>query len=59
MSGQKSVEPDFAVESEKFQKYASGEGLSLERLVGGFYVDQKTQHAWAEWIRRAATEQRT
>ncbi|MCM2362446.1 hypothetical protein [Pseudomonas sp. SR18] len=59
MSEQKSFEPDFAAESEKFQKHAIGAGFSLEKLAGGFYVDQKTQHAWAEWIRLVAREQRT
>lgn len=58
MSEKNSFGPDFAAESEKFQKYATGEGFSLERLAGGFYVDQETQHAWADWIRRAALEQR-
>ncbi|WP_443693970.1 hypothetical protein [Pseudomonas sp.] len=57
MTIQKSFEPDFAAEGEKFQKDAAEKGMRLDRLPGGFYVEQSTQHAWAEWIRRAATEQ--
>ena len=58
MSRQEIVEPDFAAESEAFQKDATEKGMCLDRLPGGFYVEHKTQHAWALWIRRAATEQR-
>lgn len=50
------VEPDFAAESVKFQKHAAEQGMCLERLPGGFYVEQKTQSAWASWIRQAAMD---
>lgn len=50
------VEPDFAAESVKFQKHAAEQGMCLDRLPGGFYVEQETQHAWASWIRRAAED---
>jgi hypothetical protein len=59
MSRKKIVEPDFAAENEWFQKSAAEQGMCLDRLPGGFYVEQETQHAWAEWIHRAALEQRT
>jgi hypothetical protein len=53
MNKQNCVEPDFAAESFKFQKHAAELGLCLDRLPGGFYVEQKTQSAWASWIRQA------
>lgn len=56
MKKQNCVEPDFAVESLKFQKHAAELGLCLDRLPGGFYVEQKTQGAWASWIRQAAMD---
>ena len=59
MSKPNSFEPDFAAESESFRKDAAEKGLCLDTLPGGFYADQRTQHAWAEWIRRTVTEQRT
>lgn len=49
-----STEPNWPVESEKFRKDAAGKGMCLDRLPGGFYKDQKTQHAWADWILLAA-----
>ncbi|MGY2438578.1 hypothetical protein [Pseudomonas sp. SDO52101_S400] len=59
MSSQTSWEPDFAAESAKFQKDAAEKGMCLDTYAGGggFYVDQQTQHAWAEWIRRVVAEQ--
>ena len=59
MSERNSCEPDFAVESEKFRKDAAEKGVCLDTLPGGFYVEQRTQHAWAEWIRRAVREQQS
>ncbi|MGS0546054.1 hypothetical protein ACU8WE_26230 [Pseudomonas parakoreensis] len=56
MNKQNCVEPDFAAESFKFQKHAAELGLCLDRLPGGFYVEQKTQSAWASWIRQAAMD---
>ena len=56
MNKQNCVEPDFAAESVKFQKHAAEQGMCLDRLPGGFYVEQNTQHAWASWIRRAAED---
>ena len=58
MTERNSVEPDFAAESESFRKDAAEKGLCLNTLPGGFYTDQRTQHAWADWIRRVVTEQR-
>jgi Fe-S cluster biosynthesis and repair protein YggX len=58
MSSQTSWEPDFAAESAKFRKDAAAKGMCLDTYPGGggFYVDQRTQHAWAEWIRRLVAE---
>lgn len=59
MPSQKSWEPDFAAESAKFRKDSAEKGMCLDTYPGGggFYVDQRTQHAWAEWIRRVVAEQ--
>lgn len=59
MSGRNSFEPDFATESEKFRKDAAKKGMCLDTLPGGFYVEQRTQHAWAEWIRRVVREKKS
>lgn len=48
------VEPDFESEKQTFERSAAEVGLPLEKLKGGFYVSQETQHAWSFWIRRAA-----
>lgn len=58
MSSQTSWEPDFAAESAKFRKDAAEKGMCLDTYPGdgGFYVDQRTQHLWAEWIRRVVAE---
>ncbi|HID9801565.1 TPA: hypothetical protein ACXI4L_005748 [Pseudomonas aeruginosa] len=48
------AEPDFAAENQAFESAAAEMGLQLDKLPGGFYVSQATQHAWALWIRRAA-----
>lgn len=61
MSSQTSWEPDFAAESSRFRKDAAEKGMRLDTYPGGggFYIDLRTQHAWAEWIRRVVAEQRT
>ncbi|AVK02559.1 TPA: hypothetical protein RY214_004784 [Pseudomonas aeruginosa] len=48
------AEPDFAAENQAFESAAAEVGLQLDKLPGGFYVSQATQHAWAFWLRRAA-----
>lgn len=48
------TEPDFAAESQLFERFAAEMKMPLERMVGGFYVDHATQLAWSLWIRRAA-----
>ncbi|UOF22017.1 hypothetical protein [Pseudomonas syringae] len=45
---------DFAKENLMFEQAASEMSMRLDKLPGGFYADQGTQHAWALWIHRAA-----
>ncbi|KKY51471.1 hypothetical protein AAY86_18455 [Pseudomonas amygdali pv. tabaci str. ATCC 11528] len=45
---------DFAKENLMFERAASEMSMRLDKLSGGFYADQRTQHAWALWIHRAA-----
>lgn len=45
---------NFLSESTAFDKAASEMSMRLDKLPGGFYVDQGVQHAWALWISRAA-----
>lgn len=45
---------DFAKENLMFERAASEMSMRLDKLPGGFYADQGTQHAWALWIHRAA-----
>lgn len=47
-------EPDFELENRLFEHAASKMSLLLDKLPGGFYVSQATQHAWALWVHRAA-----
>ncbi|MBI6740406.1 hypothetical protein [Pseudomonas syringae] len=49
-----SLQLDFAQENLMFESAAGKMSMRLEKLPGGFYADQGTQHAWALWIHRAA-----
>ncbi|RML36339.1 hypothetical protein [Pseudomonas syringae] len=45
---------DFEQENLMFESAATAMSMRLDKLPGGFYADQGTQHAWALWIHRAA-----
>lgn len=45
---------DFEQENLMFERAAAAMSMGLDKLPGGFYADQGTQHAWALWIHRAA-----
>ncbi|ALU60268.1 hypothetical protein ACA40_10495 [Pseudomonas syringae pv. lapsa] len=45
---------DFEQENLMFERAAAAMSMRLDKLPGGFYADQGTQHAWALWIHRAA-----
>ncbi|KPY59218.1 Unknown protein sequence [Pseudomonas syringae pv. spinaceae] len=49
-----SMQLDFAEENLMFERAAAKMSMRLDKLPGGFYADQGTQHAWALWIHRAA-----
>lgn len=53
MSAQTKPELDLQAENIAFEREAARLPLSFEKLPGGFYVDQRTQFAWALWIDRA------
>ena len=48
------IEPDFDAENLEFERVSGECGMNLERMAGGFYVNEKTQFCWVTWIHRAA-----
>jgi hypothetical protein len=54
MTGQFLIEPDWDAEKTAFEADAKSKGMRLDKIIGGFYVDQGTQHAWSAWVKSAA-----